>query len=327
MGNAIAFLCLPGLDSFSKTVIRGLQQHYPGEFNIIECVSSDGSAFQQAIAQADVVWIEWANELAIELTRNPQILQRRKVIVRCHAYEIVDGYIERVNWDPVSKVIFVSNGIAGYAAERVPKLASRTTIIPNGIDLEKFRNDRGDRRAPGKNIGLLALLNHKKGLQLLLHAFHHLVSKYKGYKLHLGGPWTDESERLYFEHMAQKMGISENIIQYGNVDNAAEWWQKMDFAVCTSPRESHGVGLCEAMACGVKPVIHWFPWAETIYPEKYLWLTVEQFAQHIRAESAFNPAEYRSYVADHFDLTKTSRSVRALLLGELMNTPSREIRS
>ncbi len=317
MGNTVAFLCLPGLDSFSKTVIRGLQENYAGEFNIVECVSSDGAAFQQAIARADVVWIEWANELAIELTRNPQVLQGRKVIVRCHAYEIVDGYIERVNWEPVSKVIFVSSGIAGYAARKVPKLATRTVIIPNGIDLEKFRNERGDTRPPGKNVGLLALLNHKKGLQLLLHAFHHLASKYKGYKLHLGGPWMDESERLYFEHMAQKLGLSENIVQHGKVEAAADWWQRMDYVVCTSPRESHGVGLCEAMACGVKPVIHWFPWAETIYPEKYLWLTVEQFAQQIRSESNYNPAEYRSYVAERFDLNRTSGLIRELLQGEL----------
>lgn len=60
----VAFLCLPGLDHFIKDIANILSEMY--EVKLV--VTADGKQIVDAYNWADIVWIEWANELAVEIT-------------------------------------------------------------------------------------------------------------------------------------------------------------------------------------------------------------------------------------------------------------------
>jgi hypothetical protein len=61
------------------------------------------------------------------------------------------------------------------------------------------------------------------------------------------------------------------------------------------------MGLLEAMACGLKPVIHNFPGANQIFPSEFLFNIAEEFCEQICSVS-YEPQKYRRFVEDNFSL-------------------------
>jgi hypothetical protein len=59
------------------------------------------------------------------------------------------------------------------------------------------------------------------------------------------------------------------------------------------------MGLLEAMACGLKPVIHNFPGADQIFPSEFLYNIAEEFCRHILSEQ-YEPQTYRRFVEENY---------------------------
>ena len=76
----IAFLCLPGLDNFLKDIVETSSLGY----DVKLVVSTDANEITQAIKWADIVWLEWANELAVFATNKIPEIANKKVICRLH---------------------------------------------------------------------------------------------------------------------------------------------------------------------------------------------------------------------------------------------------
>ncbi|UCG66827.1 MAG: hypothetical protein JSW12_07430, partial [Deltaproteobacteria bacterium] len=74
----IAVLCLPGFDSFLGDIVNFLGTSY----EVQACYGNNRREIESAIRWADIVWLEWADELAIALTNHPNILNGKKVICR-----------------------------------------------------------------------------------------------------------------------------------------------------------------------------------------------------------------------------------------------------
>ena len=62
------------------------------------------------ITWADVVWFEFAAEAAIWGTHDMNI-QYKKVIVRLHSYECLNGYIPHIEWSVVDHLMFVAHHV------------------------------------------------------------------------------------------------------------------------------------------------------------------------------------------------------------------------
>jgi hypothetical protein len=90
----IAFLCLPGLHTFLSDIIAWAK----ARFETRTCFSSDPQQVAATVSWADVVWMEWANELAAGLTHNEALLKNKQVICRLHSYEAFDDIILKITW-------------------------------------------------------------------------------------------------------------------------------------------------------------------------------------------------------------------------------------
>jgi len=77
----IAIFCLPGLDNFIKDIAQVLSN----VFEVKLVVTTDGNQIVQAYKWADVVWLEWANELAVEITNKLEKMGKKKSFVDCTA--------------------------------------------------------------------------------------------------------------------------------------------------------------------------------------------------------------------------------------------------
>lgn len=133
----VGVVCSPGLDNFISDIVVALEKTYDVRTyygNIME-------ELEDVIKWSDILWIEWANELCIHITNNvKELLEGKKVIVRLHSYEALSGFCQQINWEVIDVCVFVASHIKDIADTQV-KLPSnvRIAIIPNGVDLEKFK--------------------------------------------------------------------------------------------------------------------------------------------------------------------------------------------
>lgn len=304
----IALLSLPGFETFIGDIARGLDKYFHVEF----CVSAEYAVIAGAIARADVVWIEWANELAAGLTADPKILDNKKVICRMHSYEAFDGLFERVDWSAVDDLVFVAPHIRDFILERnpdLPRMVKRIHVVPNGIDINRYgRTGHG----VGKDIAFLCSIDFKKGPMLLVQAAAHLRDIDPSYRIFVGGVIKEIRYSLYFEQMVKELGLGKNLILDGWVDNVPAWLHGKSYILSTSLLEAHPIGIMEGMACGLKPLIHNFVGARGIFPDKYIWNTLPELASLV-AEPSYEPDEYRNYIIDNYPLEKQVKTIRGII--------------
>ncbi len=293
----LAVLCPPGMESFLGDVTRFLRTNY----DLRPCFDGNSGTINQAISWADVIWVEWAGELAVALSNGLPLTADKRVICRLHSYEAFAGYAGQIKWERIDDLIFVADHIRDHMLHQVPDLPDRVRrihVIPNGVDLKGYSFKE---RHPGKNLAFLGYINYKKGPMLLLHAFAELVRQDPEYRLFIGGQYQDDRYRLYFSQVAREMGLQDNFRFDGWINDVAAWLEDKHYIVCTSVLESQGMSIMEAMACGLKPVVHNFVGARGIYSNEYIWNTIPEFVQMVRSEE-YDSAAYRSFVEENYSL-------------------------
>lgn len=131
----IAVLCLPGLESFLSDIVEYLSQdHLVKTF-----YTNSMSELEVGIEWADLVFIEWCNDLAIQLTQNSKLLEEKKVIIRLHSYEALSGYVQHVRWTVVDCLLFVADHIKEIVLKQMPGLTNPDLnppdifVVPNGV--------------------------------------------------------------------------------------------------------------------------------------------------------------------------------------------------
>ncbi|MCK9328081.1 MAG: glycosyltransferase family 4 protein [Bacteroidales bacterium] len=308
----LAIICLPGLDSFIRDIARELGSGY----EVRLCVTNRAADIKAAVEWAEIVWLEWANESAIEAMKH---VNGKPVVVRLHSYEALSGYLPAIPWERVSRLVLVAPHMADVCEMMLPGITGRvdTVVIPNGVDID---NIPFTERKHGFNIAWVCDISHKKGPQLLPQVLHALVSTDKRYHLHVAGAFQEPRYEIYLKHMLHEMGLDDNVTFYGHLDTAGmeEFWAKQNYLLSCSPHEGHPYNVMEAMARGIKPVIHNFYGAEKLYQKKWLWNTTNEAVTII--ESGIAPHEsmecLKNVVRSGWTLTDQVESILNLL-GEI----------
>ena len=259
--------------------------------------------------EADLCWFEWCDELVIYGSKTA-LAKHKKIICRIHSYEVFTNYLKRVNWKSVDKVVFVSDHIRDYAlAETTDLVKDQTMVIPNGI---KINDLDFKERTKGFNIAYVGYLNFKKGPMLLLHAFHAIYKKNANFKLFIAGSFQEQRYKLYFNQMIEKLGLKENVIVEGWQSDINQWLEDKHYILSSSLLESQHLSIMEAMAKGIKPLIHNFVGAETIYPEEFIWSSIDDLTNMMEQES-FNSLNYRRFVENNYEFSSQIDKVHNLL--------------
>jgi len=152
--------------------------------------------------------------------------------------------------------IAVSRAVAGrLAAWGVPP--ERITVIPNGIEAERFRYDPGLRAAYRSRLGLgprdrvigaVTRLEPAKRLDRLVRALAGL----DGATLLVVG---DGSQRAALEELARAEGVGSRVRFAGSTADVRPALCAMDVLASPSPEETFGLAVLEALACGL-PVVY-----------------------------------------------------------------------
>lgn len=301
----LLFVCLPGFEHFLAPVMR----HFGSLYQIRQLAYTTLESAQEALAWAEIVWLEWANRPAAELTAGEH-LRGKAVICRIHNYEALNGEVTRVNWRKVDHAIFIASHVQSLACRSAADLAGypRQHVIPNGLEPERFAFVK---RRPGPRLAFVGDIGHRKGLLLLAQAFKALSEQNSELTLHLAGNAQDLRILAYLEHFFALHGLSQRVFYAGWVEDIPGWLADKDYLLNCCPWESQGLAMMEAMLCGIKPLIHHFVGAEAIYPRELLWSSLDDLLRIYHSD--YTSQAYRDFVCRHFAAADKHRQLEQVL--------------
>lgn len=255
-------------------------------------------------ADADAVWTEWCNEDAFEAAASGAC---KKLVIRVRGFDVWNP-IERLQRENVDAFVCESPFVQELLVKEHPAVTRKTALIvlPSGIDVSAvpFRV-----RKHGPVVALAARAIADKGYQLAFEWARERPDVQLHVACALGN--TVQASRLmrYLQHTKPS-----NVTIYPAVDTV-KWLDEIDanYLLSASTWETLGYTIVEAMALGIKPLIHDTPGAALNWGPERLWRSFADL-NRIEATSSYNSHAYRWIVEDHFDAAKLSPRFAELLL-------------
>jgi glycosyltransferase involved in cell wall biosynthesis len=300
----IIFFVKRGMDSFLKDIINELEK----EFIVTKIIVDNYNQIDIGMEWADICWFEWCDELVVYGSKH-KLAQEKKLICRLHSYEAFTDHPMNVEWSNINKLILISQSIKNVVIENVNINKEKISIIPNGINVDKW-NFR--ERTNGFNISYVGYINYKKGPMLLLHTFKAIYDTDNRYKLYIAGQFQDNRDILYFNQMIKEFGIEKNVFFEGWQENLDLWLEDKNYILCTSILESQNISVMQAMTKGIKPVVHNFVGSKHIYDNNYIWNTIDE-AVKIIEDTNYNSKKYREFIIKNYSFEKQIIFIKSIL--------------
>jgi len=279
---------------------QGMQRYHS---RVSFLINTTFSKLRRQLNSCDIAWFEWANGPIIWASQLKDI--KTPIICRLHRYEAYSETPLLIDWSKVSSLIFIAESVEKVFKCRFPDQydSTKSRVIRNGVDLTKFTADLS--RTKGKKIAFVGRLHYVKNPSLMLQCMAVLVKRDPEYKLYIAGGFFDLVLEEYFWDQVEKLGLKDNVIYSGELkrDEISNWLSNKDYFLMTSIIEGQPVSVLEAMAEGLKPVIHNYFLAEEVFPIKYLFNTIEECVESILNDD-FDRQEYFNYVSHNNSLEK-----------------------
>lgn len=162
------------------------------------------------------------------------------------------------NWlYPRADAVVVQSAAVRFWAERFVR-ARRVYVVPNPVSVpdvdQTLMVDEGKARGggfAGRTVVGIGRLVPTKGFDLLIRAFAQVLPDNPGWRLLIAG---EGGERPRLEALSDELGVSNEVVLPGTVDEPIRLLRRSDIFVLSSRYEGFPNVLLEAMACGL-PVI------------------------------------------------------------------------
>lgn len=170
------------------------------------------------------------------------------------------GLIERFTAMFTDRIITLCRSETRDYLERRIAGNEKFTVIPSGVDTEKFPGNRIDRDKKKGELGLpkdvpivgiIARLAPEKGHDLCLDAFLQVIEAFPGAHLVIAGKGALEND---IRKKISQLGLDASVVMLGHRTDIPEIIQILDVAVQPSFMDANTRTVVEAMLCGV-PVV------------------------------------------------------------------------
>jgi glycosyltransferase involved in cell wall biosynthesis len=222
-------------------------------------------------------------------------------------YEFFNAPWNITEWNKVSNLIFVNDYFkTQFESYYSNKLPVKTHLIYNSVDEQKFSFSEHQH---GSKIAMVGYINKKKNLPLALSILGALP---KGYSLHLIGEIQDNETLVYISSLAPK--LKRKIILYQPLPQKelSKWLEDKNYVLNTAISEGNPNNINEAMAKGIKPIVHSWPGASNQYPSECVFTTLDEALAIINPQSAYESKRYKKWVKDNFSI-KNIEQIKKLI--------------
>lgn len=214
-------------------------------------------------------------------------------VVFIRRYEFFSDVIERMDWGRVSDVIMVNDYLAMLFQKRT---GIKPYVVYNGVDPANwtFQN-----RTHGNKIAWVGYINLKKNLQLALQVMSGLPTDYE---LHIAGGLQDAQVMVYIENLV--ISTKNKIVLYGQIpsEHMNSWLDDKNYILSTAISEGCPNHVIEAMAKGIKPVVHNWAGAKEQFGD-YVFNTTDEAVHMIAGHDNYDSQRYIDIVNDKFGLS------------------------
>ena len=268
--------------------------------------------------------IAWFEDCTRQLAIASKAAKRWRIVCRLRLEGAYSPWVEQVHWENVDLLIAPPNqAILGYFSRRVPELPNRNRIaaIPDGVDTARFAFQD---RPRGRNLACIGRVDLLHNPMFLLQCFRQLRASDGQYRLFFAGMFTDDRVEQYLRQALKHMGLSGAVSFDGYQEDLPAWLADKHYVVSAEVASLQPTSVLEAMACGLRPVVHRFPGAQDFLGDDYLFATPEDFCRQIVREP-YEPTAYRDMAAGRFELNRQLATVNGMLR-ELEKMPSLKVR-
>ena len=214
---------------------------------------------------ADVILCEWAGPNVVWYSDN--IREGQRLYTRLHRFELWAPWMQSINFDSVSGVVFVSEYFRDKAVSHLGIDQAITRVIPNVVDHLDF--DRPKLEDSIFRLGMLGMVSFGKRPDRALDLVEALAAEDERYSLHIRGrmPWEYEYEwknglqrELYlqfFERIRESSLLREHVVFERFGPDVASWLRKIGYILSpsTGRYESFHLAPAEGMASGSVPIV------------------------------------------------------------------------
>ena len=308
--NRICFFIENEDDKFINDII----DYFSSKYQVRKIFPKKAEDINKNMEWADICWFEWCSRFLVYAS-NLELAKTKYIITRLHRFEAFTDYLKNICFDNIDNLIFVSSFLKKFVQEKYKIREEKVSVIFNGIKSEKFPAQVHNK---GKKIACLGYINIRKNPIMLLQNFYQLLKLDKEYELFFAGSYTEEKEfealQIYINCIIDKLGITDKVHFDGFIKNndLFEWLEDKDYIITGSYSEGHPVGIMEAMSCGIKPVVHYFPGIEEFYPEKYIYYSLDEFL-NIITEDTYDSMEYTSFIKNNFSFDEQILKLEKLM--------------
>ena len=295
-----------GFDQFLDDLVVGLGRFYDLQKVIVTSLNQIGREMEDA----DICWFEWCDEVLVHATKL-DVAKTKPIVCRLHRFEVFTDFPGKVEWERVDALMIVTDHLLEILRVTVPGIEDRVqiTTVKNGVATEKIPFVH---RNVGFNLASVGYINMRKNPMMLLQIMEKLVRFDSKYKLYVAGKFQDPLLHIYWEHMVIDMGLKDHVQFDGWQEDIPSWLSDKQFLVSTSVHESFGYSIAEAMALGIKPIVHNFPYATRIWPEQILYNTVDEAVGMITS-NVYGSQAYRNFIEEHYSLVEQITRIRQVL--------------
>ena len=284
------------IDRGDDKFIKPLLEVWKDRYQVVVCTEPKGVKETLEWAKGGAAWFEWAGPMLIEATK---LAHECRMIVRVHGYEVHSGFIPQVNWKRVDNVIFVADYLRQMALQQAPDLNQHclTHIVPGGVQVEEWTVAEGKQ---GSKIAMAGYINQKKNIPLALDILYAAKRERPELELHICGERQDSREWVYIQTKIQELGlvVGRDVFFEPWQTNLNAWYADKDYYLSTSREESLHYALAEAMAAGLKPVVHCWRSSRDFYPSEYIFRTIEEaLPLLLQKPTATDRQKYRNWVS------------------------------
>jgi glycosyltransferase involved in cell wall biosynthesis len=202
-------------------------------------------------------WIQGGDILfqAAKLSAAPTVLMIHGIIQMEHLLygtKKNKGLLKTLRYCKMANRVVTYSESMRYRIEKWYKVNNdKITVIPNGVDVEKFSECKSELVIDG-DPAILYLGHLSKSVDLIIQAMSKIQFELPRSRLHLVGGGDADALKV----LARKKRVETHVVFHGSVpsEKTPEYYKAADICVFPSRRDSAGLTLLEAMASGT-PII------------------------------------------------------------------------
>ncbi|GEN26270.1 glycosyl transferase [Halomonas cupida] len=238
--------------------------------------SHDEKKSLELLPQADVIFCEWC--LGNLKWYSHHRLPHQRLVARFHAQEAKLPYMADAKWDAIDHIAFVSEHTRKNALGVFGLEENLTSVIPNGIDIERFCRVKKHGGAEF-TLGMIGVVPRSKRLDRAIDTLEKLLDEDERYVLRIKGKhpldygWllSRPDEVQYYKDLMNRVNsdprLRFKVIFDPPGDDVPQWLSMVGYVFSPSDHESFHMAVGEGIAAGATPVVWNWEGAADIWGE------------------------------------------------------------